>query len=113
MRLFAALIAAAPIALFAYVTGPDPRLTGAPGDDTCTFCHTGAVNSGSGSVKITAAGGNTYTPGVKQRLQVEVADPTQRRWGFELTARLVSDLKNGQAGTLTSIDKNTQVICDN
>jgi uncharacterized protein (TIGR03437 family) len=113
MRLLAALVLAAPAGLFAHATGPDPRLTGAPGDGNCTACHSGTVNSGGGSVTIRPAGGNTYTPGVKQRFQVEVADPTQRRWGFELTARLVSDLTNGQAGTLTPVDGNTQVICDN
>ncbi len=99
--------------LFAYGSGPDPRLTGAPGDDTCVFCHTGVVNSGAGTLRIKPANGNTYAPGVKQRIQVEIADPTQRRWGFELTARLLSDLKNGQAGTLTPVDNNTQVLCDN
>lgn len=112
MKSFAALLLAAPLTLFAYSSGPDPRLTGAPGDETCTSCHSGTVNSGSGAVKVRVAGGNSYTPGVKQRIEVEVADPGQKRWGFELTARLASDLKSGQAGTLASVDKNTQVICD-
>lgn len=113
MKPLVALLAATPVLLLAYVAGPDPRLTGAPGDDTCTSCHTGTVNSGPGSVKITAAGGSNYTPGVKQRITVAVSDPNQRRWGFELTARLASDLKNGQAGSFSTVDKNTQVICDN
>ena len=112
MKLLALLALSAPVALLAYEYGPDPRYTGAPGDDNCTACHLGTVNSGSGSVKIRPANGSTYTPGVKQRIQVEVADPAQRRWGFELTARLLSDLKNGQAGSFASTDKNTQVICD-
>jgi uncharacterized protein (TIGR03437 family) len=112
MKTIAAVALAAPVLLLGYITGPDPRLTGAPGDENCTSCHSGTVNSGTGSIKIKPANENTYTPGVKQRIQVEVADPSQRRWGFELTARLASDLKNGQAGSFTPVDKNTQVVCD-
>jgi uncharacterized protein (TIGR03437 family) len=56
--------------------------------------------------------GSVYIPGVKQRVAVQVADPNQRRWGFELTARLNSDLENGQAGDFTPIDNMTQVICE-
>jgi uncharacterized protein (TIGR03437 family) len=43
---------------------------------------------------------------------VQVADPTQRRWGFELSARLNSNPENGDAGNLISIDNMTQVICE-
>jgi uncharacterized protein (TIGR03437 family) len=46
-------------------------------------------------------------------MKVEVSDSAQRRWGFEFTARLASDLRNGQAGDLTPTDGNTRVICDN
>jgi uncharacterized protein (TIGR03437 family) len=43
---------------------------------------------------------------------VQVSDPTQQRWGFQLTARLNSDLQNGQAGDFTPVDNLTQVICE-
>jgi uncharacterized protein (TIGR03437 family) len=43
---------------------------------------------------------------------VRVSDPVQQRWGFELTARLNSDLASGQAGDLTPVDNFTQVICE-
>jgi uncharacterized protein (TIGR03437 family) len=77
------------------------------------LCHGGsALNSGSGSVTIILQSGPLYIPGVKQRLVVRVADPDQQRWGFELTARLKSDLQNGQAGDLVPIDNLTQVICE-
>lgn len=66
-----------------------------------------------GSVQIKLPGVAVYTPGVKQRIQVTVADPAQKRWGFSLTARVNSDLSNGQAGSLTAVDANAQVICDN
>ncbi|MCX6624818.1 MAG: TIGR03118 family protein [Acidobacteria bacterium] len=98
---------------FAHAFGPDPRFTGAPGDDplACTSCHSGTLNSGKGSVKIVLPGAR-YTPGAKHRIAVQIADPDQRVWGFEFTARLASDLTNGQAGDLSPSDSNTQVICD-
>lgn len=98
--------------LSADVNGADPRLTGAPGDLDCTSCHSGRVNSNSGSVKILLEGAATYTPGVKQRVTVQVSDPAQRRWGFEFTARLASDLTNGQAGDIATIDTTARVICE-
>src|SRR5437667_2885306 len=84
---------------FGHSYGPAPRVTGAPGDNAraCTSCHSGsALNSGTGSVNIVLQSGAVYIPGVKQRIAVRVADPNQRRWGFELTARLNSDLEKGQ-----------------
>src|SRR5690349_12905862 len=87
-------LAAIPIILYADVDGADPKLTAAPGDDSraCTACHIGtSLNGGSGSVKILLPGDATYTPGVKQHITVQVSDPAQRRWGFELTARVASN----------------------
>jgi uncharacterized protein (TIGR03437 family) len=101
--------------IFAHSYGPAPRVTAAPGDNpiACTQCHTGtALNGGSGSVSIGLQSGAVYIPGIKQRITVHVADPTQQRWGFELTARLDSEPKNGQAGQLIPVDNFTQVICE-
>ena len=101
--------------VFAHSYGPAARVTGAPGDNAraCTSCHGGAaINSGSGSVKILLSSGAFYIPGVKQRVAVQVSDPVQQRWGFELTARLNSDLQNGQAGEFLPVDNFTQVICE-
>lgn len=100
---------------FGHSYGPAPRVTGAPGDNpkACTQCHaSSALNSGTGSVKIVLTSGPVYIPGVKQRVTVQVADPAQQRWGFELTARLNSDLEKGQAGDLSPVDNFTQVICE-
>ena len=105
-----------PILLYADVDGADPKLTAAPGDDSraCTACHTGtSLNGGSGSVKINLPGDATYTPGVKQHITVQVSDSAQRRWGFELSARVASNASAGQAGDLVSTDSNTQVRCSN
>jgi uncharacterized protein (TIGR03118 family) len=43
---------------------------------------------------------------------VQISDPQQHRWGFQMSARLKSDLINGQAGDFTPTDNLTQVICD-
>ncbi|MBZ5607299.1 MAG: TIGR03118 family protein [Acidobacteriia bacterium] len=102
--------------LHAYSSGPDPRYTGAPGDSSgaCTSCHRGlAINAGQGSVTIVMPNGNSYTPGVTQHIMVQVSDPQQRRWGFQMSARLKSDQVNGQAGDFNPSDGFTQVICDN
>jgi len=63
-------------------------------------------------VKILLGGGNTYTPGVKQRIQVQVTDSSRQKFGFEFTARLASNLANGQAGDLSTVDGLTQAICE-
>src|SRR3954468_20893804 len=92
----ALLTGIAPVAALAHSYGPPPRVTGGTGDNAraCTSCHAGgALNSGAGSVKVVLQGGTSYIPGVKQRITVQVADPTQQRWGFELSARLNSDLE--------------------
>lgn len=101
---------------WSYSSGPPVRHTGAPGDirNACTACHIGtALNGGTGSVKIVLPNGPVYTPGVKQHIQIQVSDSGQRRWGFQFSARLNSDLANGQAGDLASTDNFTQVLCDN
>lgn len=116
LRMSACALAAGalPILLWANSAGPDPRHTGAPGDQNCTACHTGtALNSTAfaGKVEVTFPGGLTYTPGQTQRLRVTVTDNTARRWGFQLTARLGSDESNGQAGTFNAINSNAWVQC--
>jgi len=49
---------------------------------------------------------------VAQHLTVTISDPatTQTAWGFELTPRLASNTAT-MAGTLTSLDKNTALMC--
>src|ERR1051325_4326515 len=115
LRSAAILAGILPVCVFGHSYGPPPRVTAAPGDNSraCTQCHTGNTpNAGTGSVKVLLQSGPVYIPGVKQRVMVQVADPTQRRWGFELSARLNSNPENGDAGNLISIDNMTQVICE-
>ena len=108
------LAAAAIPAAFGFSSGPPARRTGAPGDQTCAVCHQGTgVDAGPGSVKIILPGAATYAPGVKQHIKVTVSDPDQARWGFQLTARLNSDLTNGRAGDLIVTDTvGTHIRCD-
>jgi hypothetical protein len=66
-------------------TGPEPAHTGAPGETTCTACHT--PNAGSGQFSIQNAPAS-YTPGQTYQITVrhQTADTSRRRWGFQMTA---------------------------
>jgi len=104
------------VLLFAYATGPEPRHTAAPGDDklACTSggCHNSfALGVGGGNVRIEFPDGLTYTPGVAQTLRVVITDATARAYGFQLTARLESDLAKGQAGDFTAGARQL-IVCD-
>jgi uncharacterized protein (TIGR03437 family) len=105
----ACVLGVIPVLMFAYSSGPDPKLTLAPGDSTasCTQCHGGKLNSFGGSVKL-IPGSDSYTPGTTQAITITIADPTQKAWGFQLTAR---DQNNTQAGDFENVSSATQVIC--
>jgi uncharacterized protein (TIGR03437 family) len=107
-----------PALLWAYETGPNPGYCGVPTEHagaTCTtaFCHTGTTNdpANTGSVSVSFPNGLTYTPRVKQRLSVTISDPapTQRGWGFQLTAR--SGSGSVMAGSFAPADGNTLLMC--
>lgn len=102
--------------LFGYASGPPAYVTGDPvspdNGATCnqSGCHTGTgVNAGGGAVTIATTANGTYTPGQTYTVTVTVTDSKQRAWGFELTARALSN--NNQAGSLTSADSSTFVQC--
>ena len=107
------VLAIAPPVLYSYYYGPDPGYTGAPGDNPtgciAAGCHVGTVNSGGGSITIAAAGGTTYTPGQAQKISVTITDSTEKKYGFELSARVDSNPKIQGAGTFTPTDSLTQV----
>ncbi len=104
-----------PILLLAFSVGPDPRHTGAPGDQTCarSGCHAGtAVNAGGGRVELQLPGGMTYVPGQKQRITLVITDTnaTTRNYGFQASARLGSNEANGQAGTFSLVGRDL-ILC--
>ncbi|MCP5118807.1 MAG: hypothetical protein GY953_48970, partial [bacterium] len=101
--------------LFAYEIGPDPRNTGAPGDQTCaqSQCHVGEINSGPGNVAINFPAGETYIPGMKQLWRITVTDPDASVYGFQATARPASDNQFGQAGSFAVTDPaNMFILCE-
>jgi uncharacterized protein (TIGR03437 family) len=108
----ATVVAAIPALIYANASGPDPGLAGVPGEGgTCAACHGNrTTNTQGGSVKVAFDNGTMYAPGQVQHLVVTVADPTARRWGFELTARLANSTST-QAGGFKSTDSTTQVLC--
>ena len=79
--------------------GPPVSFSGAPGESTCTSCHT--QNVGTGTFTITAP--PNYVPGQTYQMTVQhsTADATRLRWGFQMTAL---DGTNNAAGTFTSTD---------
>jgi hypothetical protein len=94
-----------PLSAMAYSSGPPNGRTNAPGETNCTACHsTFPLNSGSGSLVVTDLG--SWEPGQTYDLTVTLADPDASRWGFEFT---VLDQGGSRAGTLASLDANTQV----
>src|SRR6267154_2969042 len=103
--------------IYWHAAGPDPRHTGAPGDDplacATSGCHTGTpINGGGGNVAVNFQNGLTYTPGVQQTFSLVITDSKAKAYGFQMTARLESNLSNGQAGDFTAGSQQF-VLCDN
>lgn len=73
--------------------------TGAPGEGTCTSCHSGAVNSGPGSVSISAVPdfSTGYTPGQDYVVSLTILEAGRSLFGFDVVAL---DSLNTNAGTL-------------
>src|SRR5437764_101828 len=89
--LTAIAVSVIPAVLFSHASGPDPRNTGAPGDQTCarSGCHTGtSLNGGGGNVQLTSSTGTTYTPGQQQTFTINITDSKAKTYGFQMSARL-------------------------
>jgi hypothetical protein len=88
----------------ASISGPPAARTGAPGELTCTDCHTQAA--GVGQLQIVAPA--SYTPGATYQIQVKhvTTDTTRKRWGFEMTALA----NNVNAGTFGNVNATTKII---
>ena len=98
--------------LLAFSTGPLPGRTGDFGEPNCTACHTGsALNTSGGTLTISGVPAQ-YAPGQTYPITVTISKSGQRRWGFELAVRFVSNA--AQAGTLVATDAaNTQIKTSN
>jgi uncharacterized repeat protein (TIGR01451 family) len=92
----------------AYSSGPPAGYTGAPNEvpEACAECHV-PPDAGTGHISIAAP--QIYVPGQTYPITVTHtnADPTRKRWGFELT---VLDTSDEKAGNLQSLDGLTQVL---
>lgn len=100
--LFTAVVA------YASASGPEPGYTDAPGDlGNCTSCHDKhPANDGNGSVRIDGLPA-VYNPGQVYNFTVTTSRGGRIRFGFQLTAL---DGSSSRAGTLASLDGNTQVL---
>ncbi|MCP4293962.1 MAG: T9SS type A sorting domain-containing protein [bacterium] len=90
----------------AYSGGPPNGRTNAPGESTCTACHSSfPLNSGLGTLAVSGIE-STYEAGQTYDLTVSLDDPSASRWGFELT--IIGE--DGQAiGSLTDVSSHTQI----
>lgn len=88
----------------AFSDGPPPGHTGAPGEVTCTNCHSGSSTGGTFTITPPA----NYQPGQTYQIVVRHinADPTRERWGFQLTALAATS----PAGTFSNITGFTQIV---
>lgn len=86
-------------------TGGAPAArTGAPGETTCTSCHSAGTNTGVFSINAPTS----YVPGQTYTIQVQhaTADASRGAWGFELIP-LTSG--NAMAGTVANLNTNTRI----
>ncbi len=86
--------------------------SGAPGESTCMMsCHTGTpVNGADGSLQLVGVPA-LYEPGQSYTFWVELEEPGQSRWGFQLTAL---DDGHAAAGLLAAGNSDsTQTISGN
>lgn len=88
-------------AVSAFSGGPEPSLTGAPGESTCSSCHGGGPGGGTLGINLPA----NYSPNQEITLTVTLAQQNRARYGFQLTA---IDDSGRRAGDLTTSDANTQ-----
>lgn len=86
--------------------GPSAK-TGAPGESSCTNCHSGSAQDGTTVNSLTLDGGGTnYSPGAINAMTLSLSDASNKN-GFQLVAL---DENNEMAGSFTITDgANTQL----
>ena len=81
------------------------RVTGAPGENTCYFCHTAYLeNSGPGSITVTSSGGTAYAPGGNYLITVTVTQSAIPKYGFQMTALNGANLRAGTFSPVINTD---------
>src|SRR6185295_20320639 len=82
---------------------PPKAKTGAPGEGTCSDCHTGAgLNLGPGFVKLSFSGAKgQYKTDRTYTVTVTVMDPSEVRYGFQTVSL---DQANNNQGKITVLD---------
>jgi hypothetical protein len=83
--------------------GAPTARTGAPGETTCTSCH--SQNAGSGQISIIAP--TNYTPGQTYQIQIHetTTDSSRAIWGFET----ISLAGTAMAGSFANTTSNTRI----
>jgi hypothetical protein len=111
----AALLASAafllnPSPAASYSSGPPDGFAGEPPlYRDCTLCH-GTDLPGDGALILLDLP-DIYTPNQTYDLEIQLQDPGQFRWGFELTA--LDDASEDQGGILLVTDKITTQLSEN
>lgn len=93
-----------PVAALGFSGGPPDGVTGAPGENTCTQCHSGGP--GAGSVQLFGPP-TTYDLNQVYLFTIQLDESTQDRWGFELTA--VDQSGDGVGSFIITDPPNTQL----
>jgi len=91
---------------FAYSSDPPDARTGAPGESTCTACHSSfPLNSGAGSLSVIGLP-QEWSPLTIYDVEIELADPDAQRWGYEFT---ILDANGNSVGQLATLDGESQL----
>ena len=113
MRLFLAVILITKITLFADPCSA-PLLgashSGAPGEVSCTGCHSGSANSGPGNINYLIGNGtSTYSPNELYTIIFSMEQDNVNQFGFQTVALKSSN--NSNAGTFSLTDEeNTRLM---
>ena len=106
-----------PLVVLGHAGGPSAGMTGAPGDRTCASvgCHVNTGNPFTEGISINfGAGGLLYTPGgARQTWTMTVPTSAASVYGFQMTARRLSNEQTTPAGTFTASAGQTVLCGDN
>jgi len=89
---------------------PPKAKTGAPGEGTCSDCHTGkGLNLGPGYVTLSFSGaGNQYKSNKNYTVTVTVVDTTEVRYGFQTVSLSDNDIMEGKITLLDTSNSKIQ-----